>query len=206
MVTTLTCGDAQAELITFLTSYFTDVVEDVSLIADCLTADTMVGLTARIESILATAKLWEEEVGTEQEFKEINWDWLTFDLTVEDITDEWLEEGLEGMEELQMIILILLNDNKLIDVIQEEIGNRASTDATTTAGAMAATTTAGAAAATTTANGILAMASNATTTATILVTTTVASGAQSTGGNPYAPGQGIVKIDKTVLVTNWIQE
>ena len=107
---TYPCGDATAFLTNHLTTYFTDVVGDVSLIADCLTAPTMASLTARIESILATAKHWEEDVGTEQEFKDIDWDWLTYDLTADDITDEFLETGLENMEEIQAIIDILLND------------------------------------------------------------------------------------------------
>jgi len=169
-VNTFPCGDAQAFMIDYLTTYFTTVVGDVSLISDCLTADTIPSLVARIEAILATAKLWEEDIGTEEEFKNIDWEWLTFDLTQQDITDELLEVGFEGMEEIQSIVETLINDSKLIDVIQTEIGNRAG-NVTTTVSSVVATTAAPAA---------------TTTTAAVI------GAPATTAGNPYAPGQGMI--------------
>ena len=200
----LPCGDVQAALIEYLTEYFTDVVGDVSLVADCLTADTMAALTTRLESILGTAKNWEEDVGTEEEFKEIDWSWITYDLTAEDITEEFLQTNYESMEEIQAIVDVLINgDIKLIDTIQKEIGNVedatttstvTTTVATTTGNGMAATTavTTAATTAATTATTTAATTGAATTTSNAIDggANTVTTGATTISGNPYAPGQG----------------
>lgn len=226
MTGVLPCTTATAAVEAQLTSYFTDVLnQDPAVIAECLSAPTMAGLTVKLEATLGVAKNWD---GNDEDFKAIDWDWLTYDLVAEDITDEFLQTNLEGMEELQAIIDILLTDIKLIDVLQTALGKSlvdatTTTVATTTAGMDAATTTANgiaadasgvtttvaaaagdtttaAAAVTTTANAIAADANDVTTTAAAAATTTANAiiadvSDVTTAANAYAPGQGKIKLN-----------
>ena len=184
----LPCGGAMAGLENYLKTYFNEVIGDPVLIWDCFDSPTKAALSTRLEAILGVAKIWDQESpNTDQDFKEIDWDWITYDLTADDITDEFLQTNLEGMDEIDDILSTLINDNKLIDTIQEEIGNRqatttaASTTVAPTGDTAAATTTAG----TTTTTQDIDAGANST------PVTTGDNAATTSTANPYAPGMTV---------------
>jgi hypothetical protein len=56
-------------------------------------------LTARVEMQLKVAKSWTEDIGDMTDFENLKWDWVTFDLTQDNITEEFLQENLENDED-----------------------------------------------------------------------------------------------------------
>jgi hypothetical protein len=67
----------------------------------CLVAPEFDSLVIRLEAQLIVAKEWDPN--NAQDYEDIDWDWLTFDLTQEDLTEEFLQTNLEQMEELQFL-------------------------------------------------------------------------------------------------------
>ena len=48
---------------------------------------------------LKVAKSWTEDIGDMTDFENLKWDWVTFDLTQDNITEEFLQENLENDED-----------------------------------------------------------------------------------------------------------
>ena len=53
--------------------------------------------------------------------------WITFDLTAADMTDEFLQINLEAMPEIQDIVDAIINNNNFIDQVQTQIQSRGTT-------------------------------------------------------------------------------
>lgn len=153
----------------------------------CLLAPQFDSLVIRIEAQLTVAKQWDPAQG--DAYEEIDWEWLTFDLTQEELTQEFIETGLETMEELQFLF-----DDDTIDPEEMALNltELLGTAETTTAAAM--TTTAG--------NPYAPNPSNST-------GSPYNPGEDSTGGDPYAPpsdGYGDVYGDPHVKVKSQGQQ
>ena len=71
-----------------LKSFFADNWTDLS------TEPTLIALTASLETQLWVASCWFEESAT---FLNLDWTWISFDLGLADLTEEFLTEGIRGM-------------------------------------------------------------------------------------------------------------
>lgn len=56
--------------------------------------ETLIAITARLEMQLWVASCWFEE---SQTFLNLDWSWITFDLGLAEMTEEFFTEGIRGM-------------------------------------------------------------------------------------------------------------